>query len=218
MYGSLGSLMVLLLLIGVCTVLLLRIERFDNPVTGSDATAPSAATAPSDTGVAPSGSTGTPVPTPSDGTASQPSDLLAILTSLGIGGTSLQQGNSFQGGLQTDPSQGGLQTDPSQGGLQTDPSQGGLQTDPSQGGQEEKETQGSDSVIPSNSTNPTSQSSPADAQVAQLQQQVSDLQEQNKQQQSDINMYQERQRKQKRCPDISQYIRKDSIPCYNCTL
>jgi len=183
--------MVLLLLIGVCTVLLLRIERFDNPVTGSDATAPSAATAPSDTGVAPSGSTGTPVPTPSDGTASQPSDLLAILTSLGIGGTSLQQGNSFQGGLQTGPSQGG---------------------------QEKKETQGSDSVIPSNSTNPTSQSSPADAQVAQLQQQVSDLQEQNKQQQTDINMYQERQRKQKRCPDISQYIRKDSIPCYNCTL
>ena len=182
MYGSLGSLMVLLLLIGVCTVLLLRIERFDNPVTGSDATAPSAATAPSNTGVAPSGSTGTPVPTPSDGTASQPSDLLAILTSLGIGGTSLQQGNSFQGG------------------------------------QEKKETQDSDSVIPSNSTNPTSQSSPADAQVAQLQQQVSDLQEQNKQQQTDINMYQERQRKQKRCPDISQYIRKDSIPCYNCTL
>jgi len=209
MYGSLGSLMVLLLLIGVCTVLLLRIERFDNPVTGSDATAPSAATAPSDTGVAPSGSTGTPVPTPSDGTASQPSDLLAILTSLGIGGTSLQQGNSFQGGLQTGPSQGGLQTGPSQGGLQTGPSQGG---------QEKKETQGSDSVIPSNSTNPTSQSSPADAQVAQLQQQVSDLQEQNKQQQTDINMYQERQRKQKRCPDISQYIRKDSIPCYNCTL
>jgi len=201
--------MVLLLLIGVCTVLLLRIERFDNPVTGSDATAPSAATAPSDTGVAPSGSTGTPVPTPSDGTASQPSDLLAILTSLGIGGTSLQQGNSFQGGLQTGPSQGGLQTGPSQGGLQTGPSQGG---------QEKKETQGSDSVIPSNSTNPTSQSSPADAQVAQLQQQVSDLQEQNKQQQTDINMYQERQRKQKRCPDISQYIRKDSIPCYNCTL
>ena len=60
--------------------------------------------------------------------------------------------------------------------------------------------------------------------VDQLKQQVADLESQNKKQvaeaqkhQYEMNMYKERQEK-KRCPDISQYIRKDSIPCYNCSL
>jgi hypothetical protein len=56
-----------------------------------------------------------------------------------------------------------------------------------------------------------------DREVAKLKDQVLDLQEENEKQQQKLEKYQALAEK-KRCPDISQYIRKDSIPCYNCTL
>jgi len=192
MYGSLGSLMALLLLIGVCSVMLLRIERFDNPVLTEaefskalDKFDParkgaletlvktyklekSQATVDLLTNVAKVVAS----PSPSDGTSSKPGDLLGLLSAFGIAGGSLQQGTSFN--------------------------------------------------TSTNSTTKAATTTPAAAnteQVTALQKKVDALSKKTKEQQNDINVYKERyEQSRKRCPDISQYIRKDSIPCYNCTL
>ena len=192
MYGSLGSLMALLLLIGVCSVMLLRIERFDNPVLTEaefskalDKFDParkgaletlvktyklekSQATVDLLTNVAAVATS----PSPSDGTSSKPGDLLGLLSALGIAGGSLQQGTSFNAST--------------------------------------------------NSTTKAATTTPAAAnteQVTALQKKVDELSKKTQEQQNDMNVYKERyEQSRKRCPDISQYIRKDSIPCYNCTL
>lgn len=192
MYGSLGSLMALLLLIGVCSIMLLRIERFDNPVL-TDAEF-SKALGKFDS--ARKGAFETLVktynleksqstvdlltkvadvvtsPSPSEGTSSTPGDLLGMLSLLGIAGGSLQQGSSFNAST--------------------------------------------------NSSAKAAAATPAAAnteQVTALQKKVDELVKKTETQQKDINVYKERyEQSRKRCPDISQYIRKDSIPCYNCTL
>jgi len=192
MYGSLGSLMALLLLIGVCSVMLLRIERFDNPVlTDAEFSKALEKFDPARKGafetlvktykLEKSQSTVdlltnvakvTASPSPSDGTSSKPGDLLGVLSALGIAGGSLQQGNSFNASTQ--------------------------------------------------STTKDAPATPAAAnteQVEALQKKVNELEKKTQEQQNDIIVYRERmEQNRKRCPDISQYIRKDSIPCYNCTL
>ena len=199
MYSSLGSLAVLLLLIAVCAAMLYRVERFDTFVgdsNGADSSVPTPVGADSSVPKPVGVDSSVPTPVGVDSSVPTPVGVDSSVVSTGASATAAAAAAAVPTASEGSSS---LPSD-----IKTLLSDIGLTAPSLQQGNSFTATTPQTTVDTSSSN-----------QIAELKQQVAELQTQNRR--YEMNMYKERQNR-KRCPDISQYIRKDSIPCYNCSL
>lgn len=210
----------LLLLIVACSLLLMRIERFDNPVPKSKPSSGGTEAFTSRTSAAGSPPTNT-VPTGAASTSSSP----ASATITNPAGTPL----TSQDGTTDTPKATVTAADIPKATTSVPSPSDGSTSRPSDLSTNLANILGLTSLQQGDSFNATTapQSFPSQDgsriisglqdMVTTQQQQISDLKKQNTYLSDASNVCPPPPPK-KRCPDMSQYIRKDSIPCYNCSL